>query len=86
MPRGKAVMEVDWEAQRVRKREIEAQNIKDTKFQTRPAGKAPVIPIDQDKVKPFTREEIEAKAKDPAHQVNVYTRPSHKRYDFDGRG
>jgi uncharacterized DUF497 family protein len=77
-------MDIDWDAQRKRKREIEKQNIKDTKFQTRPMGKAPVIAIDSAKAKPFTRAEIEAKAKDPANQVNVYTRPSHKRYDFDG--
>jgi hypothetical protein len=76
-------MEVDWEAQRARKREIEAQNIKDQKYQTRPLGKAPLVPIDTAKATPFTRAEIEAKAKDPANQVNVYTRPSHKRYDFD---
>lgn len=70
---------IDWAAQRKRKKEIEEQKIQDAKYQIRPAGKAPKVPLREDQS--FLREEIVELAKENA--VNVYVRPSHKRYDFD---
>lgn len=70
---------LEWEAHQERKREIEAQNIFDAKYQTRPLGQAPLV--DMAPLKKFKREDVVEKAK--KHAVNIWTRPSHKKSDYD---
>ena len=69
----------EWDEQIARKEEIEAQNVSDPQFKTRPLGKAPRV--GEGRPKRFNRREIETLAK--KHAVNIYTRPSHKKLNYE---
>lgn len=69
----------EWAVQKKRKREIEQQAITDPKFQSRPQGKAPEATMGT--AKPFSRDEIKTLAK--KHAINIWSRPSHKKSDYE---